>query len=246
MSDDSYFDLPEDRNLAFLQIERELRATLKQRLDTGEENSPWFEWYQDYANSVLGAVEALSVDGFEHLSVPANRNNYHDEYRNIVLAVDRFTLGIRVAHAQLRKQFSVALDGAAKEKIRHYLGQLKQIVDTLDVSQRKREAIISKLIALEEELERDRTRFEIVGAFIIDAATIAGQAGEQLEPWRRWVDSALRVFGLAKDEEQVSPGLPPPRRPKRIEPPKSAPPKLDRPSFGRSDKTDDIDDDIPF
>ena len=82
------FDLPEDRYLAFLQIEHGLREKLNQRLDTGEEHSPWFEWYQDYANAVLGAAQGLGIDGFEHLMVPSNRNNYHDEYRQIVLAVD--------------------------------------------------------------------------------------------------------------------------------------------------------------
>ena len=82
------FDLPEDRYLAFLQIEHGLREKLNQRLDTGEENSPWFEWYQDYAKAVLGAT-GVGHQQIDHLIVPSSRNNFHDEYRQIVLAVDQ-------------------------------------------------------------------------------------------------------------------------------------------------------------
>jgi hypothetical protein len=100
------------------------------------------------------------------------------------------------------------------------LAQLKGLTNKLEVPQRKREAIINKIIALEHELERERTRFEIVGALIVDAASIAGDVGEKLEPWRKWVDSIARVVGFAKDEEVSNPALPGPREQRKIEPPK--------------------------
>jgi len=169
---DELFDLPEDRYLAFLKIEHGLREKLNQRLDTGEENSPWFEWYQDYANAVIGAAQGLEIDGFDHLEVPSNKNNYHDEYRRIVLTVDRLAIQIRIDNSRRSKRYSVALDSAAKAKIRHHLTQLKELTDKLELPQRKCETIISKIIALEEELERERTRFEVVGAFIVDAPAL--------------------------------------------------------------------------
>jgi hypothetical protein len=230
---DDPFDLPEDHYLAFLQIERELRGRLQIRLDSAEDNSPWFEWYQDYANGVLGAAQGLDIEELSHLMVPADRNNYHDEYRKIVLAVDKLTIQVKIAYSRQNKRFSVALDAAAKTKIRHHLMQLKEFIDKLDVSQRKREAIISKIIALEEELERARTKFEVVGALVLDVASIAGEAGDRLEPWRKWLDPIARIMGLAKDGEPTTPALPASSERKKIAPPKTPSPPP-------------IDDDIPF
>jgi hypothetical protein len=44
--------------------------------------------------------------------------------------------------------YSVALDSATKSKIRHHLQQIKDIVDRLEVSERKKEALYSKINAL--------------------------------------------------------------------------------------------------
>jgi len=129
------------------------------------------------------------------------------------------------------------MERVIKEKIAHHLEQLKQLLDELDISREKRESIFSKIVALEEELHRERTRFEVVADFVLGCATVAGKAGEKLESWRRIVDSVANLIGVAKGKESNPPSLPPPELPKKIEPPKRQLP---------SPEGDRAGDDIPF
>jgi hypothetical protein len=143
---------------------------------------------------------------------------------------------VRIRHSRRAKRYSVALDTATKQKIKHHLDQLKEITGSLELSTAKRESVLGKILALEMELARERTRFEVIAALILESATVAGQAGEKLEPWRKWIDSIANLFGLAKDRDVHNPSLPSPEERKQIEPPKR---QLPAPR-------NDTDDDIPF
>jgi hypothetical protein len=107
-----------------------------------------------------------------------------------------------------------------KQKIRHHLAQLKELTGKLEISTAKREAIYARILALEMEMERERTRLEVVAALVLETATVAGEVGEKLEPWRKWVDSIANLFGLAKDKDSQHPSLPAPEDRKRLDPPK--------------------------
>lgn len=127
---------------------------------------------------------------------------------------------IRIRHSRRAKRYSVALDDATKQKIRHHLTQLKELADKLEISTAKREAILDRILALEIEMERERTRFDVVASFILEVSTVAGEVGDKLEPWRKWIDSIAGLLGRAKEKDAQNPGLPPPEERKKIEPPK--------------------------
>lgn len=236
ISDDDYFDLPEDPELAFLKLEKDARAVLDKRLDAADEQSPFYEYYQDYINSTLAAARGLQLDYFEFWTTPTNRNEIYDTYRSFSLEVAKYTMQIRIRHSRRAKRYSVALDSATKQKIRHHLAQLKELSDKLELSSAKREAIRSKILALEMEMERERTRFDVVASFLLEAATVAGEIGEKLEPWRKWVDSIAGLLGRAKEKDSHL-SLPHPEEHRKIEPPKRQLP---------SPKNESSDDDIPF
>lgn len=237
IADDDYFDLPEDAELAFIQLEKKFRAQLDERLDKADNDSPVFQYYQEYINSTLAAAKGLHIDYLSKFETPVSDSQIYDEYRAFSLAVQEFTMQIRIRHSRRAKRYSVALDSAAKEKIKHHLTQLKELTEKLEISTAKRESILAKIAALEEELQRERTRFEVVAAFILECATVAGEAGEKLEPWRKWIDSIANLIGVAKGKDSQNPALPAPEERKKIEPPKRQlpPPRDDR-----------LDSDIPF
>ncbi len=111
------------------------------------------------------------------------------------------------------------------------------------ISPSKREAILGKILALEMELARERTRFEVIAALVLEAATVAGEAGERLEPLWKWINPITNLFGLAKEKDVHNPSLPSPEERKQIEPPKRqrpAPPLADSPPPLADD------DEIPF
>jgi hypothetical protein len=195
----------------------------------------FFDYYQDYINSTLGAAHGLAIEYFDDFGALSSRRDYHEQYRNFIIAVDHYLIQIRIRHSRRAKRYSVELDLAAKEKIRHYLAQLKELVEQLAVTPKKREAIFNKILALESELSRDRTRFDIVAAFILEGSAVAGESAEKLEPWRKWIDSIAKVIGFAKEKDAENPSIPLPEDTKRIEPPKR-----------RLPPPESIDDDIPF
>jgi hypothetical protein len=115
----------------------------------------------------------------------------------------------------------------------HLLLQMKTTVGKLEVSEEKREALLTRISAVESETDRNRTRLEVVGALWIETCTKIGEGVQKLEPLRQWVDSIGNLIGQAKtDETANAPRLPPAVTPKRIEPPKAP--------------NGDLDDEIPF
>lgn len=230
LKDDDYIDLPEDEELAFLQIEKECRALLDKRIDEGSEISPFLEYYQEYINSTLAGARGLQIDYFSKWETPAFktgsknlstiRDQVYDTYRAFSLAVAEYTMQVRIRHSRRAKRYSVAIDSATKSKIRHHLTQLKELTEKLEIPIAKREAIYAKIVALEMEMERARTRFEVIAALVLETASVVGQAGEKLEPWRKWIDSIASLFGHAKDKDTQHSSLPSPEDRKRLDPPK--------------------------
>jgi hypothetical protein len=99
----------------------------------------------------------------------------------------------------------------------------------LDVLQSKKEALFTKIAALEREVNCGRTRFDAVAALWFEVCDKVGEGVERLEPLRKLIDSVGNLIGAAKKEEETEAHrLPAPKTPKQIAPPKES------------------DDDIPF
>jgi hypothetical protein len=143
-------------------------------------------------------------------------------------------------------QHSVAFDPAAKIKLRHLLGQMRETVDGLDVSVAKKEALFKKINALQAEIDRDRTRYQAYAALAIEACDDAEKAAKKLGSVKRPIESVGGVFGDAKRAEDAQPKLPPRREPKQISPPKFVSTKAlsSKHNGDRYDKP--LDDEIPF
>ena len=82
----------------------------------------------------------------------------------------------------------------------------------------KRDALLSKVQALEEEIARDRTRFEVWADFAIAAVGVIDKATGKLKNVRGWVESIARIIWDKKQEQTKQ--LPTPPEPKKLEPPK--------------------------
>jgi hypothetical protein len=242
ISDDELLDLPEDPELAFVQCERKLREGLFRRLEETESYNANSSYKLEYINHVVAVAKALELSIFDEYSIPSLGSDLHPFYEQFRHDVDHVTVQIRMRHARRVKNYSVALDPATKSKVRHHLQQIKEIVDRLEVSERKKEALYSKINALADEVDKDRTRFDTAMALITEVASVGGEAADRLEPVRKWIDSIARLLGRAKEaEDAAAPRLPAPKERKRIEPPRRV-----IPAKQNSKRIDDLDDEIPF
>jgi hypothetical protein len=103
-----------------------------------------------------------------------------------------------------------------KEKIRHYLGQVKAIVDRLEkISDAKREALYDRINDLLSEVDHNRTKYEAYAALAIEVSNTTGSVARNLRPAGSLLDRIAKLFGSAKEAENTK-ALPPPQ--KRLSP----------------------------
>lgn len=241
ISDDELLNLPDDPELAFVQYERTLRDKLHTEInESGGYNEQSLQL--EYINHVIAAVKALELNILSEWMVPKVNENISRLYDQFCSDVDHFTVQIRFKHVRRIKYYSIALDPTTKQKIRHHLTKIKEIVDRLEVPDKKREAFYSRIAALESEVDRDRTRYDAVMALILETADTSKEVVQRVKPVRKFIDSITALLKEAKDEEdKTSPGLPAPSERKRIEGPRNQPVTPET-----EEELQDLDDEIPF
>jgi hypothetical protein len=237
--DERFDDLPDDPEEAFLFLESLFRTRCAQQLpDNRDDNYFPAEEYLEYMSRTLAAATELEIDSLSSWRLPSAVDFSVDDYRNFRRDVEHVRTVLQIRHSRRVKGYSVALDPATKEKIRHYVFQIRAVVDRLDIDEWKKRSLFDKLGAFESEVNNDRTRFEFFGTVVIYASEVLGAAAEKAEPAREWIDSIARLLWGADTVERTK-RLPPPQERRRIEPPK------ERPSPQRQNRRS-LDDDIPF
>lgn len=225
MSHDDFFydDLPEDPEQAFLYLKSKFRAECDRELNNPMTNNMMVETiYNKYISQVSAAITEIDLDCELKVLQSVNSSSIYPQYMEFRRGVDKYRTMLAIRHSRHRKEYTVALDQPTKMKLRHLLSQIKEAVDKLDVSPTKKEALFAKIGALENEINRDRTRFDVVAALWIEGCEAFGDGVEKLEPLRKWVDLIGNLLGKAKvEEDSATRRLPPPETQKQIERPKA-------------------------
>lgn len=199
-----------------------LESKIKERLQSRtpqDSASAVAAYYSEYINDVLTAVEAFELNILGHWKRQKIQQAIFDVFPQFQMEVNNEVGKIRIRHLRRSQQFSVALEPSSKERIRHYLTKVREVIDGLDVNQAKKEALYARVDALAEEVDRDRTRFEAVSALLVEAASTVGAVASKLEPVRKWVETIAGVLGSAKEQENKLGQLPAPPILKQLEPP---------------------------
>ena len=243
LTDDEMLNLPDDPELAFVEFERITRQKLDGKLASALETEMDSTSVRvDYMSAVLAAARHFELDiltGWDLPKVPSSSSYHHfyDEFQQFLSDVNHVTVKIQLKHARRTCLYSVAFDPKTKAIIRHHLTQIKEIVDKLDVPEKKRNALYRKISALENEVDRDRTRFDAFMALFLESSNATGKAAENLKPLTDRIREISDIFGKAKaEEDEHTPALPSPDERKRNEPPRRLPPA----------RTGTLDDEIPF
>ena len=244
MSDEEYIDLPEDPELAFIQLEKKFQEELDRRSHGYEENNEVSDsQFLSYINKTVAAAKTLGIQSSEDWEVPHHRtHNIPAEYNDFCTAIQHYLVQTKIAHGRRVRGYSVRLDATTKSKIRHYLEKIREIVDRLEVPLPKREALTAKITALSDEVDRDRTRFDAYAGLALEMAATGGEVAKKLNPARKLLDTIASLLGYAKQAEDVRPSLPAPHERKRLTPPR----KERLPAPPQSPQPDLLDDDIPF
>jgi hypothetical protein len=241
MSDFEWENLPDDPELAFVQLEKHFRGNLESGLNDSN-NGHHSDWLQiEYANHVIAAANALGFDFLKDWKIPSHQVggvNIYDFYKDFSTAVSGIVLQININSIRQHRRYSVAFSPADKERIRHYAHQIKTILDTAELPIAKKDDLFKKLNRFLAEVDKTRTDLQAISDLTIGLAHIGGETARELEPINKLLHPILRIFGRYRDMEDAQRQLPGPRDHPRIEPPQL---QLSGPS-----NSGDLDDEIPF
>lgn len=230
------FDVAADPSvdMAFIRLERKFRTTYEANLENSDGNGPYYHYTAEYMNHVVAAADALGIELFDFGYSPPKQNSIFDDYQAFRQILDRYIVRNTIGHIRSGLKNTVVLSTAEKEKLRHYVAQIKEVIDKADLVPGKKERLYDLINAFLAELDRDRTGLQRFGDLMIGLAHIGGEMAKEMEPAWKWAKLAGQILGARVDAEQTR--LPAP--PKKIEGPK-------RP-IAAPKKPATIDDDIPF
>lgn len=233
------FDVVSDPSpeMAFIRLERKFRATYEANLDKADGNGAYFHYTVEYMNHVAAAADTLEIDLFGFDYSPPDKNTIYDDYQAFRQTIDRFIVRHTISNIRSGNKNTVILSTVEKEKLRHYLAQMKEVIDKSDLLPAKKERLYDLINAFLAELDRDRTGLQRFTDLMIGLAHIGGEMAKELEPAWKWVKLGAELLGARQEAEQTK--LPP--APKKIEGPKKAAEKPKKPAI-----PSDMDEDIPF
>jgi hypothetical protein len=234
-------DIPDDPELAFLQLEKLFHAELDAALSGAAYDEVSTTHYLRYISRTLAAKTELGLKVLEDWSIPAAPNFSIELYHNFLSDVEHYRTILQIRHSRRDRGLTIRFDAAAKSKLRHYLGQIREFVDKLEVDDWKRDDFYKVISALELEIDRDRSRLGVVGDFLVKGSAILGESAEKAEPLRKWLDSIARLIWGAQMKERAA-TLPAPERKELPAPPKQLSVTKQRSAKASTTR----DDEIPF
>ncbi len=226
INDSEIESLPEDPEQAFITFERIIRARYEEACRSLGNYEPTTEFQRQYMSRVLPAAKHYNIAELADWNMPTGQENGWNPYNSFMENVEFCITTLRLRTIERDRQYVVALDGATKAKLRYLLEQIREQIEALDISAAKKDRLNTRITALEDEINRERTRYKAFAALMIEACDDFGKAANALEPVVRLIERVGAAIGVAKRSEENQPRLPPRREPKQIEPPKENKKKL--------------------
>ncbi len=231
ISDKIFDDLPDDPASAFILLEEQFYIEfVREKRNNLTQDVP-DSCYAEYMSKTIAAASMFGIGRVENWKIPSNSQEIYSEFfafRNYVLQV---VTKIKIQSGVKKKSESIYLNSEIKEKICDYISKIKIVINDSNIDESKKDCLMDKLSAFENEVGRNRTRIQSYGEMIVEFAGIFGDAAEKGEPVRKWLDSIAALIWGAKNEQQQ---LPAPDEHKQIEPPKQ---KNQKPSSESNDSS---------
>ncbi|MFZ1426327.1 MAG: hypothetical protein WAS21_06120 [Geminicoccaceae bacterium] len=245
MSDvDEYLELSEDPEMAFVEYEGRRRKELFSNIsDIPTDN---YGYIRDekafYVAKIIGFHDAHDFSFLNDPNLRTADDDFDNKFDAFLMSITKITTQLGVRHARRLKPISITLTLTEdiRRQLHSYINKMREVLSPINLPARKKEDLFKKINLLADEIDRDRTKGEAYTALVIEIASVAGNAAQEMEPVRRISDSIGNLFGKAKNLADSILGLPGPSQPKRIEAPKK---QLPAP---KAAPLDDGLDDVPF
>lgn len=202
IDDEILTGLPDDPLAEFMVFEQAIREKMAHE-KTDHDNSA----ERLYVKSILAFLHGAELDLELDTNVPDDEDDFEDYLAIFVSEIEYTVIRYKVEHARRNKKglsTIIALDSQTREKIHHYIGKIKRTLDKIDLPEKKREAIFSKINTLADEIDRDRTRFDIASSLVLETADTGGEAAKRLMPVRELLQPVINLFAKGAEQEALS------------------------------------------
>ncbi len=172
MLDPIYDDLPDDEELIFLKLESAYRETCERNALEAQRNEQngYFpaEQYLQYMRQTAAAAAELQLGILQDTPIPLAENLTLSTYQDFRGQVDHYRTTLQIRHARRAKGYSVRFDAKTKRIVSHHIAQVREIIIKLEVDDWKKESLLTCLNNLQAEIDRERSRYEVFGALVIE------------------------------------------------------------------------------
>jgi hypothetical protein len=217
ITDDELDDLSDDDELAFVQYETIVRASMVRA-----RNSQNWDAERSYATHMIAFLEARSIK-LSHTTPPPGDGDFGDWFTGFLQAMDTAKTTLRLKHATRKKRHVTVLTLSVdfKTQIGGHLTAMRKIVfEAEHLSESKRDALIRRINDFQHEVDRDKTRTEAAMALWLELTSAIGKGAVNLDPAIDRLDRIVKILSFSKDEAETKAITGPPK-PKQIAPPKS-------------------------
>lgn len=245
---DELSDLPDDPALAFAEfafIADKRLSELSGHMDLSEQNE-WRvleELQHNFVNVVIAVAKRFEIEPFTAMEVPQLDKFKETAFKQFKSDLDHYLTQLALDSVIRGRRQSVEILPKSKEQIRQYVFHLRQCVDSSNMTDAKREALLKKLDAFEAELEKRRLNLVEVSIFAMTMLALPGGVWQTGDIANKLVTNILQTVGEAKAADDETRQLPPAEVPKALSPPRKAIPNHTQMA---SAFDSDLDDDVPF
>jgi hypothetical protein len=245
VSQDELDDLDEDPRVAFMQLVNLAQRSLSTRLSNLNPDEQ-YEWQlmeenkHTFMNVIIAAARRFEVEPFLSMDVPKYDDSRSSDYKQFKADLDHYITQLVLDNSLRTRQDSIAILPNSKDKIRTYVGGLSKCVENANMTEAKREALLKRLDAFEQELEKRRLNMMTVARFTYFILAMPGTIWGSIDIVQKLTTNIMQVVADAKAAEDEIRQLPAQAAPKALMPPRK--PASPRPAAFDSD----LDDDVPF
>lgn len=238
IDEDFFMSLPPDPAEAFPIYERHVR---ERSFPKGWEDSEGSRYEREYINLMLAFINYYRLDIGIPPEMPPEDGEFWSYYHRACRLIDYHAAQFTLQRLDRQKSGAAGvyvLSPSLRQEIHHYIGRIRESLDTITLPNIKREALFNKLNAFAAEVDRDRTRIDAIASAYIWLKREVKEGVETLKPVLGQVERVLDKFAKAKELPEA---LPPPRRGGELEGPRK-----ELPSPRETEDFDELDDEIPF
>lgn len=209
LQDEDFDDLPSDDGEAFVRLEKLSRDRML-AMDRDRDGDLTYEDMMSYMNEATALAAEFNIPDIIYAADPPN---YRSEYARFTRSVEFRRAQIRVQRARREVKSTVSLSGAAREKIQHYIEKLKAEIQSSEIPEKRKQALLDKIADFESELSKKR--FNLAAAMVVIALTTAAAhdfVGTLIDV-QGVIQSITQVLGAEKIQNEESQRLLPLQEP---------------------------------